>query len=159
MGFLEPQALSETSCARYVAPGNEPHSLLFAWGCAIYPNITQSQKPFFFFFFHAHVEWKLCILVAGISMGTYMAGVTNRSSQGLLIPLNFGAYPEEQKVPLSTSQCLLIPGPSLMDSFLKPSPVFQAPRWPGEGTSLLMVFSRAVLPAANSHGIFKLSII
>lgn len=41
-------------------------------------------------------------------MGVYTEGVTNRSSQGLLIHLNFRVYPEHQEVSLKTTQCLLL---------------------------------------------------
>lgn len=41
-------------------------------------------------------------------MGTYMAGATNRSSQGLLIHLNFRVHPEDQEASLKTTQFLLL---------------------------------------------------
>lgn len=41
-------------------------------------------------------------------MGAYTAGVANRSSQGLLINLNFRVYSENQEASLRTTRRLLL---------------------------------------------------
>lgn len=57
-----------------------------------------------------YVFWSLPLAVEdqSISMGVYMVGVTKRSSQGLLINLNFRVYPEDQEAFSKTTQCLLL---------------------------------------------------